>query len=229
MTPPGVYHLKFKDQSVEMSFPMGKFESSPYAEEILNFLNPFLQELKQDGIFAANDSDADYIQYVIERMQKYALTEESKIHKLKELMKVQQLAIPYMKLNLPGKMILDFNELEEDDPLVAKYQLNQAIGGKIRDLGVFLDRYDTSKEVLCLLVWSTFDNSLVCLPSIGLVPYPLCWTCKKSFGMSSCSKCGVRLILLVQDQILTCVSAGCQVLFQGMSGSGLEACSQGFL
>jgi hypothetical protein len=87
--------------------------------------------------------------------------------------------------------VLEYNGLEEEDPLVLSYQFNPVIGKQIRELGVFLDRYDTQKEVLCLFVWSTVDNTLVCLPSVGLIPFPLCWMCKESFGMHSCAKCGV--------------------------------------
>jgi hypothetical protein len=40
-----------------------------------------------------------------------------------------------------------YNELEEDDPRVILYQTHPLIASDIRELGVFLDRYDTNKEV----------------------------------------------------------------------------------
>lgn len=86
---------------------------------------------------------------------------------------------------------MQYNELDPDDPQLLSLQLDPVIATEIRELGVFIDRYDTEKGVICLLLWSTVDHALVCLPSLGLQPYPLCWKCNSAFGLSPCRKCGI--------------------------------------
>ncbi len=135
-------------------------------------------------------SSTNGIESIITLLRDYCSHHKGETKHLMELMNVERLVIPYIELDLPGSIILEFNNLEEDDPMVESYQLSPAIGEQIRELGVFLDRYDIIKEVLCLFIWSSVDRSLVCLPSVGLIPYPLCWHCKTSFGLSACCKCG---------------------------------------
>jgi len=180
------------DDIITMDFPQDKYESSPYAEQILAYLNPFFKALRDEGLFVKNTKTRENVlKLIIERLKNYSIVNNQKTQELKDLMNVKKLLVPYLELDLPSSIILKYNELEEDDPVVTMYQFNPVIGDKIRELGVLLDRYDTTKEVLCILIWSLHDKSLVCLPSVGLVPYPLCWTCHKSFGMQACSKCGV--------------------------------------
>jgi len=179
------------DDVITMDFPLDKYESSPYAEQILAYLNPFFKGLKEDGLLSKTTKPRENLEQIIKRFKQYSIVNSKQTQELKELMNVKKLLVPYLELDLPSTLIMKYNELEEDDPAVTMYQFNPVIGDKIRELGVLLDRYDTTKEVLCILVWSLHDNSLVCLPSVGLVPYPLCWTCHKSFGMQACSKCGV--------------------------------------
>jgi len=181
-----------EDLEVQMDFGMDKYESSPYAEQILAFLNPFFKELKEEGFFSKTlEPRENILQYIIDRFKRYSNVNTTQTQELKEVMNVKKLLIPYLELDLPPSLILKYNELEDDDPVLLMYQFNPIIGERIRELGALLDKYDTTKEVLCILVWSLHDNSLVCLPSVGLVPYPLCWTCNKSFGMQACSICGV--------------------------------------
>lgn len=87
--------------------------------------------------------------------------------------------------------ILEYNQLDADDPQILSLQLDPIIAPEIRELSVFLDRYDTEKGVICLLIWSSIDQALVCLPSLGLQPYPLCWKCNSKFGTVPCPKCGI--------------------------------------
>jgi hypothetical protein len=87
--------------------------------------------------------------------------------------------------------ILEYNELDADDPQILSLQLDPVVAPEIRELSVFVDRYDTEKGVVCLLIWSNIDEALVCLPSLGLQPFPLCWKCNSQFGLSPCTKCGV--------------------------------------
>jgi len=183
---------RLDEDVITMDFPADKYESSPYAEQILAYLSPFFKGLKEEGLFAKDSQPRENIlQYIVDRFKEYSIVNSKQTQELKEVMNVKNLLIPYLESDLPSSLIVKYNELEEDDPVVTMYQFNPVFGDKIRELGVLLDKYDTPKEVLCILLWSWHDNSLVCLPSVGLVPYPLCWTCHKSFGMQACSKCGV--------------------------------------
>jgi len=178
---------------IQMDFPLDKYESSPYAEQILAYLNPFFKELKDEGFFSktSRPQKDNILEYIVERLKEYSIVHNTQTQELKDLMNVKKLLVPYLELDLPPSLILKYNQLEDDDPVVTMYQFNPVIGDRIRELGVLLDRYDTTKEILCILVWSLHEDSLVCLPSVGLVPYPLCWMCHKSFGMQACAKCGV--------------------------------------
>jgi hypothetical protein len=169
----------------------GDYEKGPYADEIINFLDPFFNTLHMQELKLQKPKGGSVIEEVIERLRQYAEERKEEKEKLMKIMNVKRLLVPYIELNLPGELILLYNELEEDDPRVILYQTHPLIASEIRELGVFLDRYDTNKEVLCLLVWSKVDDVLVNLPSIGLNPYPLCWNCSTAFGMNSCGRCGV--------------------------------------
>lgn len=46
-----------------------------------------------------------------------------------------------------GEMILAYNALEEDDPLVPMFRLHPVLGEEFFKFGIFLDRFDTNKEV----------------------------------------------------------------------------------
>jgi len=172
------------------NLPMKTFEKSPFADHIIDFLNPFLGELKHQPP-ESKPQEGNVMQHIVLLLKEYAARSSTRTKELMQHMNAKRLVVPYIELDLPGDIVLEFNELEEEDPLVLSYQFHPIIGKHIRELGVFLDRYDTIKEVLCLFVWSTVDNTLVCLPSVGLIPYPLCWMCKESFGMSACGNCGV--------------------------------------
>jgi len=191
MSSPSVEDRESKNTTTPMlKFPMGNLVKSPHADEILKWLDPFMNELKS-ATPPNLSSTSSMIEHIISLLSEYAKKRPEETIFLKSILKVKRLLVPYLEIELTGEAILKFNDLEEGDPLVAKYQTHPFIGQNIRELGVFLDRYDTSKEVLALLVWSSVDHSLVCLPSVGLIPYPLCWCCRKNFGMNSCSKCGV--------------------------------------
>ncbi|PRP82281.1 hypothetical protein PROFUN_06293 [Planoprotostelium fungivorum] len=110
---------------------------------------------------------------------------------LMKLIGVERLVVPTILLDLPAEIILAYNKMEEEDPLVAVFRLHPLIGEEVYKFGLFLDRYDTNKEVICSLVWSLVDNMVIFLPQVGLNPYPICWLCEKHFGVYTCSKCGV--------------------------------------
>eukprot|EP01121_Diplochlamys_sp_Union-15-3_P000316 TRINITY_DN1029_c0_g2_i2.p1 TRINITY_DN1029_c0_g2~~TRINITY_DN1029_c0_g2_i2.p1 ORF type:complete len:311 (+),score=39.69 TRINITY_DN1029_c0_g2_i2:154-1086(+) len=169
---------------------IGTFEKGPFADEIISFLDPFFKSLHEKDLDIPTDNST-VLDIVVLHFKQYCEQNREQKEQLMKTMNVKQFLIPYIDIDLPGELILTYNELEEDDPQVVLYQQHPVIATKVRELGVFLDRYDTNKEVLCLLVWSKSDNILVNLPSVALNPYPLCWNCSKSFGINTCGRCGV--------------------------------------
>jgi len=170
----------FENETIEKK----TFEKSPYHDEILEFLEPFNEDLKSNFLVSSNQ-----VAPIITRLEEYCNREIVKARELMQTMKVKRFLVPYMELDLPGHIILQYNDCEIDDPILPLLRLDPEMGDKIRDLGFFLDRYDTNKEVLALIIWSTRDRGLITLPSIGNLPYPLCWSCTKNFGNTACSKC----------------------------------------
>jgi len=173
----------------QQSEPQMEHERGLYADEINNFLDPFFVELHQEKLPVENSERI--LQDVIGRLQTYAKGKTELLNDLMQSMNVSRLIIPYVEINLPGDLILAYNELEPEDPQVPWYQNHPLLASDIRLLGTFLDRFDTNSEVLCLIVWSKVDSVLINLPSVGLNPYPLCWNCKKSFGMHVCGSCQI--------------------------------------
>jgi len=96
-----------------------------------------------------------------------------------------------MAIAAPAIMLFEYNHMEEGDPKVLMYRMHPMYGEEFAKFGIFLDYYDTAKNVVCFLVWSTTDNRLLCLPNAALNPYPLCWNCVKDFGNYQCAKCHV--------------------------------------
>lgn len=63
-------------------------------------------------------------------------------------------------MDLPIRIIDEFNRLEQGDPRIHLYQLNPVWGPGVKEFGFFLDRYESTKEVLCMFVWSTVDKGV---------------------------------------------------------------------
>eukprot|EP01119_Soliformovum_irregulare_P025987 TRINITY_DN9773_c0_g1_i2.p2 TRINITY_DN9773_c0_g1~~TRINITY_DN9773_c0_g1_i2.p2 ORF type:complete len:156 (-),score=21.61 TRINITY_DN9773_c0_g1_i2:136-603(-) len=143
--------------------------------------------------------------------------------RLMDLMNVTKFIVPYISLDLPGDMILAYNRMEENDPLVAVFRLHPLLGEEIYKFGIFLDRYDTNKEVICSLVWSKMDDMVICLPMVGLNPYPVCWHCEKKFGTHTCSKCGVAKYCCKNCQVMAWGSHR-EMCLEIASFSGLHSC-----
>ena len=78
-----------------------------------------------------------------------------------------RLLVPHISLDLPANIILAYNKMEETDPLVAIFRLHPLIGEEICKFGIFLDRYDTNKEVICSLVWSKKDKMVIYMITNG--------------------------------------------------------------
>jgi len=158
-------------------------EKGLFCDEILGFLDEFLKQMKNHECSNLNDLLTSFTHYVHNHLPH--------LHQLMETMNVKQLIAPYIEVNLPVKIIDEFHRLEQGDPRAHLYQLNPVWGPGIKEFGFFLDRYESTKEVLCMFVWSTIDQAVVPMPAIGLNPYPLCWVCDKGFGTLSCGKCHV--------------------------------------
>jgi len=169
--------------------PQEEHEKALCADEINNFLDPFFSELLTQR-FPIDKSD-QILQNVVSHLEGYIEERREALDQLASAMNVQRLVIPFVEINLPGDLILAYNELEPDDPQVSWYQNHPLLASDIRLLGTFLDRFDTNSEVLCLMLWSTIDSVLINLPSVGLNPYPLCWNCRRSFGMKVCGTCRI--------------------------------------
>lgn len=177
-------------------------EKGLFCDEILGFLDVFFKKMKSDRTAWATLPDllADFTQYVN--------SHNTELHKLMKTMNVKKLITPYISLDLPIRIIDEFNRLEQGDPRIHLYQLNPVWGPGIKEFGFFLDRYESTKEVLCMFVWSTVDNGVVPMPAIGLNPYPLCWVCDKGFGTLSCGKCRVAKYCSKECQLADWVRHG---------------------
>lgn len=65
--------------------------------------------------------------------------------------------------------------MEGTDPRFPFYYCHPLFGDEVQTFGLFLDKFDTDKSVICLFVWSEWDECVVPLANINLKPYPLCW------------------------------------------------------
>jgi len=159
-------------------------EKGLFCDDILGFLDGFFKKMKVDVTWKTlQDLLSDFTQYVGEH--------RGDLNTLLKIMNVKQLITPYIELDLPIRIIDEFNRLEPGDPRIHLYQLNPVWGPGVKEFGFFLDRYESTKEVLCMFVWSKVDQGVVPMPAVGLNPYPLCWVCDKGFGTLSCGKCRV--------------------------------------
>lgn len=77
-----------------------------------------------------------------------------------DTMNTKKLITPYIELSLPVHILEEYNQLEQDDPKINLYQLNPVWGPAIKEFGFFWERYDSNKEVLCMFVWSSIDNTV---------------------------------------------------------------------
>jgi len=160
-------------------------EKGAYFDEIISFLQPFLMSVIGHKLNSENGG----IDIARDLLETHFQTFEKERKKLMETMGVDKLKVPFIELPLTIQNLLMYNSLDENHPFVPVFRFHPLIGELICKFGVFLDRFDTDKEVICFLVWSSVDNFLICLPKVGLQGYPICWNCENSFGTLSCSKC----------------------------------------
>lgn len=166
------------------------------AAVILDFLIPVFDQLKKIKV---NPQTISYgLQFAIEIFKNYAEKNQDKKEKLMQELSTDRLLVPVISLHLPASFIKEYNRLDAEDPRVSFYYHHPVFGSMIQIFGLFLDRFDTQKSVICLLVWSSYDNCLFPLANINLKPYPLCWNGSvdgtrgcQTFGTKSCAKCGV--------------------------------------
>eukprot|EP01122_Echinamoeba_exundans_P014016 TRINITY_DN6262_c0_g1_i1.p1 TRINITY_DN6262_c0_g1~~TRINITY_DN6262_c0_g1_i1.p1 ORF type:complete len:360 (+),score=41.03 TRINITY_DN6262_c0_g1_i1:244-1323(+) len=209
------YDLSKEFQGASTSINFDELEQSPAAPLIEAFLEPWLTSLSnvrtsslsrdtsrtsssqtsvattEEDVSETSRAPLASVADVAASLKEFARSRPVAVQELLDALNAPRLLVPYLDLDLPVDTILEYNELDADDPQILSLQLDPVVAPEIRELSVFVDRYDTEKGVVCLLIWSNIDEALVCLPSLGLQPYPLCWKCNSSFGLIPCTKCGV--------------------------------------
>jgi len=182
----------------------GKLKNTPgfssSAETILRFLEPSFDILKNSKI-TREEANVDYVLNVLTIYSRMHPEEKELV--MKELV-VSELIIPVVCLDLPLKMIVEYNRMEHTDPRFPFY----CIHPEVKLFGLFLDKFDTDKRVICSIVWSNIDKGVVPLANINLKPYPLCWNSStfndfgcKAFGVKRCGKCSIARYCSKECQI----------------------------
>jgi len=169
------------------------------ADSVVRFMEPLFDSLKNITRKEGN------VELVVRIFVEYAKCHPHEKLKLMQELGVTKLSIPVISVDLPVRMIVEYNRMEGTDPKVLYYYTHPIFGEEIRVFGLFLDKYDTEKSVICSIVWSTVDQGVVPLTNIYLKPYPLCWNSKvsttpsyqshdldcKNFGEKRCGRCGI--------------------------------------
>jgi len=163
-------------------------EKGAYFEEVTSFVKPFYEKIAQMN---QNEVESRSFSEVLKELDDFMKRGAEQKRKLMEVMEVKHLLCPWISLDLSVLQICKYNKMSEDDPAFPLYALHPVIGPECRKFGIFLDQFDTVKEAVIELVWSTVDKRVACLLNVGALPFPLCWGCSTKFGTSTCSKCGV--------------------------------------
>jgi hypothetical protein len=162
-------------------------DGHPHGLAIAELMLPFTRRLDRGLISGVHN-----VSTLMEAFRDY-LREPASIvltGKLRSEMQRDKLYVAGIEVNnAPIAFLLEYNHMEETDPRVGLYRTHPVWGPDIVDFGIFLDRFDAMKDVVCLFVWSHNDRSAVSLPCITLNPYPLCWSCEKQFGLLKCKNC----------------------------------------
>jgi hypothetical protein len=184
-------------------------ECAPYAEELESCLKScyaHLRSSKMSAIWAPGDS---HLTHVTQTLGRFAASRPQLVHNLADSMNVKRLVIPCAEFDLPTEAILLLNAAKDslrgnsswedfvmslsaqDASLLTLYSQNPVYQVELNRLRWFLDKYDTTKEVMAYFVWSLPDASLVSLSVAKVNPYPLCGGCALKFGTRSCAQCQV--------------------------------------
>lgn len=128
------------------------FEKGLYCDEILKFLDAFFR--------SPPPLPSPTCQSFLDSFTKYVNAHTPELMALMDTMNTKKIITPCIELDLPVSIIEEFQELEGDDPRINWYQLNPVWGAAIKVFGFFRERYESTKEVLCMFVWSTIDSAV---------------------------------------------------------------------
>eukprot|EP01117_Protostelium_nocturnum_P010419 TRINITY_DN3749_c0_g1_i1.p1 TRINITY_DN3749_c0_g1~~TRINITY_DN3749_c0_g1_i1.p1 ORF type:complete len:253 (-),score=80.67 TRINITY_DN3749_c0_g1_i1:125-883(-) len=158
-------------------------------KEMTNFFSPIQIQLRESALkfMDKHKGKKPGLELAIDCMNNYMKNNAEESRSLMKLLGVKKFRVPIIKVNQPVDQIMIYNKIEEDDPLAGAY----CCIPDFRRLGIFMDRYDTQKDVLCWFVFSTVDQNLLTLEPLEMKPYPTCWNCQKDFGTLCCGACGV--------------------------------------
>lgn len=136
------------------AFKQTNCEKGLYCDEILKFLEGFFQRARLGA------RPWRSLQAFLDSFSTYVHNHSNEVRELMDTMNTKRLITPYMELDLPVNIVEEFNQLEEGDPRIHIYQLNPVWGPAIKEFGFFWERYESTKEVLCLFIWSTIDQTV---------------------------------------------------------------------
>jgi len=161
---------------------LSESEKGVFFEEITSFLKPFYETIAKG---------ATNLSAVLKQFDDFMKEYDEEKKKLMDIMDVKYLVCAWISIDMNVQLISTYNNMSPEDPNFPLYAFHPTIGSECRKLGIFLDQFDTVKEAIVELVWSTVDNLVVCLSNVGALPFPLCWMCDKNFGVLTCSRCNV--------------------------------------
>lgn len=145
---------KDEEDSYFEAFKQTNCEKGLYCDEILKFLEGFFKRAR------LGTRPWRALQSFLDSFTNYVHNHTNDIRELMDTMNTKRLITPYMELDLPVNIIEEFNQLEQGDPRIHLYQLNPVWGPAIKEFGFFWERYESTKEVLCMFIWSTIDQTV---------------------------------------------------------------------
>ncbi|PRP85848.1 hypothetical protein PROFUN_06122 [Planoprotostelium fungivorum] len=175
--------------SSTMGTDVAEEEKGPFYYEVISLLQPFMDDIHSTPHQEKPLEFDACLELVRDRIKKHFEINPEK-NDLMELMGVDRFVMAAIRLELDIDVVQTYNKMSEDDPAFFAFTLHPRVD-EIRRFGIFLDRYDTVKEVICTFVFTTLDKRILWLPQINCNPYPTCWTCRKQFGTMCCQRCRV--------------------------------------
>jgi len=166
---------------VSVAADIQEYEKAAHADDIINFLNPFMNSLD------SKTKKWDSMEEFVGTFKEYVRTHEKEKRGLMDVMGLKKMVFPYTSIDLPSMYMLHFNNLDETDPELLVHSQNP----KVLQLSTFLDRHDSNTDIVGHFIWSSVDQIVVHLSETSLNPFPLCHGCKKQFGIKVCAKCGI--------------------------------------
>ena len=145
---------KTDEDSYFEAFKQTNCEKGLYCDEILKFLEGYFKRARLGA------RPWRSLQSFLDSFSTYVHNHSNEFRELLDTMNTKRLITPYMELDLPVKIIEEFNQLEQGDPRIHLYQLNPVWGPAIKEFGFVWERYESTKEVLCMFIWSTIDQTV---------------------------------------------------------------------